>query len=85
MLLDGVVVTTVAQTVLDVIDSQFDEELVASVVDDALETRAISVRQLERRAGGLGSDAQARAKRVLSRRSGSSSTLSGFVNPPPAM
>ncbi len=67
MLLDGVVVTTVVRTVLDVIDSQFDEELVASVVHDALDKGAISERQLRRRLDELDSGAQARAERVTSR------------------
>lgn len=78
-------VTTVVRTVLDVADGQLDEELVASVADDALDTGAMSMRQLERRMGGLRSDAQARAKRVLSRRSRSASSLGGPINPPPAM
>jgi len=65
MLLDGVVVTTVVRTVLDVIDTQFDEELVASVVNDALDTGAASLRQLRRRLDGLNEDARARGERVL--------------------
>lgn len=69
MLLDGVVVTTVLRTVLDVIDSQFDEELVASVVDNALDKGAISERQLRRRLDELDSAARARAERVLARKS----------------
>ena len=67
MLLDGVVVTTVLRTVLDVIDSQFDEELVASVVDDALDKGAISERQLRRRLDELDGAARARADRVVAR------------------
>ena len=69
MLLDGVVVTTVVRTVLDVIDSQFDEELVASVVDDALDKGAISERQLRRRLEELDSAERVRAERVLARKS----------------
>ncbi len=65
MLLDGVVVTTVVRTVLDVIDTQFDEELVASVVNDALDTGAASLRQLRRRLDRLNEDARARGERVL--------------------
>lgn len=65
MLLDGVVVTTVVRTVLDVIDTQFDEELVASVVDDAVRTGAASLRQLRRGIDELGEDARVRGDRVL--------------------
>lgn len=65
--LDGAAITTVVRTVLDVIESQFDEELIASVVDDAVDTGAVSVRQLERRLGELDDDARARAERVLAR------------------
>lgn len=68
-LLDGVVVTTVVRTVLDVIATQFDEELVASVVDDALDTGAMSALQLDRRFGEFGDAARCRAERVLARAS----------------
>jgi predicted transcriptional regulator of viral defense system len=66
-LMDGAPITTVARTVLDVIESQFDEELIASVVDDAVNTGAVSVRQLERRLDELNDDARVRAERVLAR------------------
>jgi predicted transcriptional regulator of viral defense system len=66
-LLDGATITTVVRTVLDVIESQFDEELIGSVVNDAVDTGAVSVRQLERRLGELDDDARARAERVLAR------------------
>lgn len=65
--MDGAAITTVVRTVLDVIASQFDEELIASVVDDAVGTGAVSVRQLERRLDELDDDAQARGQRVLAR------------------
>jgi predicted transcriptional regulator of viral defense system len=64
-LMDGATITTVVRTVLDVIESQFDEELIASVVDDAVNTGAVSVRQLERRLDELDDDARARGERVL--------------------
>lgn len=66
-LIDGAAITTVVRTVLDVIESQFDEELIASVVDDAVNTGAASVRQLERRLDELDDDARARGERVLAR------------------
>ncbi|MCP3878164.1 MAG: hypothetical protein GY701_07200 [Sulfitobacter sp.] len=66
-LMDGAPLTTVVRTVLDVIESQFDEELIASVVDDAVDTGAASVRQLERRLDELDDDAWARGQRVLAR------------------
>ncbi len=66
-LLDGAAITTTVRTVLDVIESQFDEELIASVVDDAVDTGAVSVRQLERRLDELDDDARARGQRVLAR------------------
>ncbi|MCP3860354.1 MAG: hypothetical protein GY704_11935 [Phycisphaeraceae bacterium] len=66
-LLDGAAITTVVRTVLDVIESQFDEELIASVVDDAVDTGAVSVRQLERRLDELNDGARTRAERVLAR------------------
>ncbi len=65
--LDGAAITTVVRTVLDVIASQFDEELIESVVDDAVGTGAVSVRQLERRLDELDDESRARADRVLAR------------------
>jgi hypothetical protein len=65
--MDGASITTVVRTVLDVIESQFDEELIASVVDDAVGTGAVSVRQLERRLDELDDDARVRGERVLAR------------------
>ncbi len=65
--LDGAAITTVLRTVLDVIESQFDEELAESVVDDALHSGAISSGQIERRLGELGDDHLARAERILAR------------------
>ncbi len=66
-LLVGAAITTTVRTVLDVIESQFDEELIASVVDDAVDTGAVSIRQLERRLDDLDDDARDRAERVLAR------------------
>jgi len=66
-LMDGAPITTVVRTVLDIIDSQFDEELIASVVDDAVDTGAVSARQLERRFDELDDDSRARGERVLAR------------------
>lgn len=66
-LIDGAAITTVVRTVLDVIESQFDEEVISSVVDDAVGTGAVSVRQLERRLDELDDDARARGERVLAR------------------
>lgn len=65
--LDGAAITRVVRTVLDVIASQFDEELIESVVDDAVGTGAVSVRQLERRLDELDDESRARADRVLAR------------------
>lgn len=65
--LDGAAITTVVRTVLDVMASHFDEELVESVVDDAVGTGAVSIRQLHRRLDDLDDDARARAERVLAR------------------
>lgn len=65
--LDGAAITTVVRTVLDVMASQFDDEMVESVVDDAVGTGAVSVRQLERRLDDLATDVRARAERVLAR------------------
>lgn len=66
-LIDGAAITTVVRTVLDVIASQFDEELIASVVDDAVDTGAVSLRRLERRLDELDDGARARGRRVLAR------------------
>ena len=63
--LDGAPITTVLRTVLDVIESHVDEELIESVLDDALTTGAITVGQIERRLHELGDDGRARAERVL--------------------
>lgn len=65
--LDGAAITTMVRTVLDVIASHFDEEFVESVVDDGVNTGAVSVRQVERRLDELDNDARVRAERVLAR------------------
>lgn len=65
--LDGAAITTEVRTVLDVIASQFDEELVESVVHDAVRTGAVSIGLLGRRIGDLDDEAKARADRVLKR------------------
>ena len=66
-LIEGARLTTVLRTVLDVTATQFDEELIASVVDDAVSSGAVSVRQVERRLEELNEEAAARGSRVLSR------------------
>ena len=63
--LDGVLITTVLRTVVDVIESQFDDELAVSVIRDALENGRVSRRQLERRFEELQDDQSVRAERLL--------------------
>lgn len=62
---DGVPITTVLRTALDIIETHYDEELVISVVQDAVDEGAVSVRQLERRFDELSDDARSRAERVV--------------------
>ncbi|WP_370327715.1 type IV toxin-antitoxin system AbiEi family antitoxin domain-containing protein [Euzebya sp.] len=63
--LEGATITTVLRTVLDVIESHFDEELVASVVDDAVATGGVTAGLIRRRMHELSPDARLRADRVL--------------------
>jgi len=65
--LDGAAITSVTRTVLDVIESHVDEELVESVIDDALSAGALTAGQLRRRLCELGEAERARAERVLAR------------------
>jgi len=64
--LDGASITSVPRTVLDIIESHVDEELIESVVADALATGAVTKTRLERRFHELGDAARTRAERVLS-------------------
>jgi len=64
--LDGASITSVPRTVLDTIDSHVDEELIESVVADALATGAVARARLESRLYELDDAAKARAERVLS-------------------
>ena len=64
--LDGAAVTTPLRTVIDIIEHQVDEELVATVVSDALESGAVSRRQVERRLDELPQEALERAERIMS-------------------
>ena len=65
--LDGAAITSALRTVLDVIESHVDEELVESVIDDALVTGAITAGQLERRLQTLDDETRARGGRLLAR------------------
>lgn len=67
LLIDGASITSVVRTVLDIIESRFDEELIAGVVDDAIASGAVSMRQLERRLDELDNEALLRGQRVLAR------------------
>jgi len=64
--LDGVRITTVLRTVLDVLETQFDDELATSVMRDALDDGRVSRRQLMRRFEELPDEQQVRAVRLLS-------------------
>ena len=63
--LDGAPVTTVLRTVLDIVESHVDEELIESVVGDALARGAVTEGQLERRLPELDDAARSRAARVV--------------------
>jgi len=54
------------RTVLDIVESHVDEELIESVVADALTTGAVTKARLERRFHELSDAARARAERVFS-------------------
>ena len=63
--LSGSPITTVLRTVLDVTETNVDEEIVESVIEDAVDTGATTVGQIRRRLDELGEHARARAERVL--------------------
>ena len=63
--LDGAPLTTVLRTVLDIVESHVDEELIESVVGDALALGAVTGGQIERRLSELDDGARSRAARVL--------------------
>jgi predicted transcriptional regulator of viral defense system len=63
--LDGAAITTIIRTVIDLIETHVDEELIEGVVSDALSSGAISRGQIQRRSRELSPDAQARTTRVL--------------------
>lgn len=63
--LDGARITTPLRTVLDVIESNIDEELVGSVVGDAIDTGATTGSRILRRVDELSEAAQVRARRVV--------------------
>lgn len=63
--LDGAAITTVLRTALDIIEVHIDEELVESVVADAVASGAVTKGQLARRVLELDEPARARAERVL--------------------
>ena len=65
--LDGAAITSALRTALDVIESHVDEELVESVIYDALATGAITAGQLERRLQELDDETLARGGRLLAR------------------
>ena len=57
--------TTVLRTVLDIVESHIDEELIESVVADAFALGAVTEGQLVRRLPELDDSARSRAARVL--------------------
>ncbi len=63
--LDGAAITRVLRTVLDTIESHMDEEYAAAVIDDALESGAITRRQVESRLFELTHEARKRADRLI--------------------
>ncbi len=68
VLFDGLRITTVLRTVIDIAEARFDDELVASVMDDALDSGAIVVGQIKRRIDELSTDARLRVERLLAQR-----------------
>jgi len=62
---DGVPITTVLRTAIDIIEMHYDEELVSGVIQDVVDNGVISLRQLERRFDELGDDARLRGERVV--------------------
>lgn len=65
--LDGAAITTALRTVVDVIESHFDEEFVEDVIADALRSGAISGGQLERRFHELDEETHRRSVRLLAK------------------
>jgi len=65
--IDGAAITSVARTVLDIVRTQFDEELIENVMRDALETGAFTRGHLERHLDTLKPKTRARALRVMNR------------------
>lgn len=63
----GAPITTLVRTVLDLIETYVDEELLDGVVDDALAGGSVTVRQLRSRLDELAEGALPRAERVLAR------------------
>ncbi len=63
--LDGTRITTVLRTVLDIIEEHVDEELIESVVVDAISSGATTQSQIRRRLEELSPEAQQRAERIL--------------------
>lgn len=63
--LDGIPVTTVLRTVVDIIETHFDDELVETVVRDALDRGMVSHRQLARRVEEMAPEASDRGRRIL--------------------
>ena len=64
-LAEGLPITTVLRTVLDVIEWHIDEELALSVLDDALSAGSITSQQVARRFDELSDEAQERARRLV--------------------
>ncbi|MXW76783.1 MAG: hypothetical protein F4Z58_12250 [Acidimicrobiaceae bacterium] len=65
--LDGAAITTALRTVIDVIESHFDEEFVEDVIADALTSGAISGGQLKRRLHELDEETHRRSVRLLAK------------------
>ena len=64
---DGAVITTALRTVLDVVESHFDEEFVEGVIADATASGAITAGQLERRCHELDEESQQRGARLVAK------------------
>jgi len=63
--IDGVPITTVLRTAIDTIETHFDEELVASVIADAVDSGAMLLSQLVRRFDELSDEAKPRGERIV--------------------
>lgn len=66
---DGAPVTTMMRTVLDLIESEFDDELLGSAIDDAVRQGRVSRRKLERRMSELSDADSVRGFAILDRMS----------------